>query len=74
MKPFLRNVGITIILISLICVVFYRIGWITNWREVAILYFITFVVIFDNKLIDILSAKIHTWRGEVATEEFSIEG
>ena len=64
MKAFLRNVGITIILISLICVVFYRIDWITNWREVAILYFITFVVIFVNKLIDILISRIRSRKSE----------
>lgn len=64
MKAFLRNVGITIILIRLICVVFYRIGWITNWREVAILYFITFVVIFVNKLIDILILRIRSRKSE----------
>lgn len=64
MKAFLRYVGITIILISLICVVFYRIGWITNWREVAILYFITFVVIFVNKFIDILISRIRSLKSE----------
>ena len=64
MKAFLRNVSITIILISLICVVFYRISWITNWREVAILYFITFVVIFVNKLIDILISRIRSRKSE----------
>ena len=64
MKAFLRNVGITIILISLICVVFYRIGWIRNWREVAILYFITFVVIFVNRLIDILITRIRSRKSE----------
>lgn len=51
-------------LISLICVVFYRIGWITNWREVAILYFITFVVIFVNKFIDILISRIRSLKSE----------
>ena len=64
MKACLRNVGIKIDLISLICVVFYRIGWITNWREVAILYFITFVVIFVNKLIDILISRIRSRKSE----------
>ena len=64
MKAILRNIGIKIILISLICVVFYRIGWITNWREVAILYFITFVVIFVNKLIDILISRIRSRKSE----------
>lgn len=64
MKPFLRSVGITIIIISLICVVFYKIGWLTNWREVTILYIITFAVICANKLIDILIAKIRSRKSE----------
>ena len=42
MRKFIRNVIITLAILGLICAAFYKIGWLTSWREVISLYIIAF--------------------------------
>ena len=43
MRKFIRNVIITLAILGLICAAFYKIGWLTSWREVISLYIIAFI-------------------------------
>lgn len=58
MKKWIRNVIITIILMAIICMVFWKIGWISSWKEVATLYGIMVVVIVISTLITYIRTKI----------------
>lgn len=60
MRKFIRNVIITLAILGLICAAFYKIGWLTSWREVISLYIIAFIVIVANKAIDIDVSKIQS--------------
>ena len=40
MKKLLKDIIIAIIALAIICAVFWRINWISNWKEVAFLYFL----------------------------------
>ena len=50
MNKWLKNVGITFVLMSIICMVFWKIEWISSWKEVATLYGIVVVVIAISTL------------------------
>lgn len=58
MKKWLKNVGITIVLLAIICVIFWKIEWISSWKEVAILYGIVVVVIAISTLAAYLKTKL----------------
>ena len=60
MRPSAVNVIITLAILGLICAAFYKIGWLTSWREVISLYIIAFIVIVANKAIDIAVSKIQS--------------
>lgn len=45
MKKIIRDIGITFIIISIICVAFWEIGWLTSVKEIYIMFIITGVVI-----------------------------
>ena len=48
MKKLLKDIIIAIIALAIICAVFWRINWISNWKEVAFLYFLlALAIIFD---------------------------
>ena len=50
MKKWLKSVGITFVLMAIICMVFWKIEWISSWKEVATLYGIVAVVIAISTL------------------------
>ena len=58
MKKWLKSVGITFVLLAIICIVFWKIEWISSWKEVATLYGIMVVVIAINTLTKYIRAKI----------------
>ena len=58
MKKWIKNVIITIIVLSIICAGFWKIGWISSWKEVAGLFGILAVVIFVGTLFDYLKSKM----------------
>ena len=45
MKKIIRDIGITFIVISIVCVAFWKIGWLTSVKEIYIMFIITGVVI-----------------------------
>ena len=58
MKKWLKSVGITFVLMAIICMVFWKIEWISSWKEVATLYGIMVVVIVISTLITYIRTKI----------------
>ena len=58
MKKWLKSVGITFVLMAIICMVFWKIEWISSWKEIAALYGILVVVIAISTLITYIRAKI----------------
>ena len=58
MNKWLKNVGITFVLMAIICMVFWKIEWISSWKEVATLYGIVAVVIAISTLAAYLKTKI----------------
>ena len=58
MKKWLKSVGITFVLMAIICMVFWKIEWISSWKEVATLYGIVVVVIAISTLITYIRTKI----------------
>jgi len=58
MKKWIRNVITTIVLMAIICMVFWKIEWISSWKEIAALYGILVVVIAISTLITYIRAKI----------------
>ena len=58
MKKWLKSVGITFVLMTIICMVFWKIEWISSWKEVVTLYGIVVVVIAISTLITYIRTKI----------------
>ena len=58
MKKWFKSVGITFVLMAIICMVFWKIEWISSWKEIAALYGILVVVIAISTLITYIRAKI----------------
>ena len=58
MKKWLKSVGITIVLMAIICMAFWKIEWISSWKEVATLYGIMVVVIAISTLTTYIRTKI----------------
>ena len=58
MNKWLKSVGITFVLMAIICMVFWKIGWISSWKEVATLYGIMVVVIAISTLAAYLKTKL----------------
>ena len=58
MKKWLESVGITFVLMAIICMVFWKIEWISSWKEVATLYEIEVVVIAISTLAAYLKTKL----------------
>lgn len=57
MKKWVKNVIITIICLGVISFVFWKINWISSWKEVAILYGILAVVIVISTFITFIKSK-----------------
>ena len=45
MKKTIIQILITVVIMSIICLVFWQVGWITSSREVGIMFAITVIVI-----------------------------
>lgn len=58
MKKWIRNVITTIALMAIICMVFWKIEWISSWKEVATLYGVMVVVIAISTLTTYIKTKI----------------
>ena len=58
MKKWLKSVGITFVFMAIICMVFWKIEWISSWKEVVTLYGIVVVVIAISTLITYIRTKI----------------
>ena len=58
MRKWIENVIITAIILSIICAAFWKIGWISSWKEVAALYGIVVVVIVVSTVFDYLKSKM----------------
>lgn len=58
MKKWIKNVIITIVCLAVICVVFWKINWISSWKDVVTLYGIMVVVIAISTLTKIIKKKI----------------
>ena len=58
MKKWIKNIIITIFSLAIICVVFWKIDWISSWKEVAVLYGILVIVITVNTLSKYLRMKL----------------
>ena len=58
MKKWIKNVIITLFSLAIICVVFWKIDWISSWKEVAVLYGILMIVITVNTLSKYLRMKL----------------
>lgn len=50
MKKWIKDVVITIVSLAIICAVFFKIGWVSSWKEVVALYGIMVMVIVLNTL------------------------
>ena len=57
-EKWLKSVEITMILLAIICIVFWKIEWISSWKEVAALYGIMAAVITISTLITYIRTKI----------------
>ena len=58
MKKWLKSVEITFVFMAIICMLFWKIEWISSWKEVATLYGIVVVVIVVSTLITYIRTKI----------------
>ena len=50
MEKWIKDVIIAIASLAIICAVLWKIGWISSWKEVVVLYGIMVVVIVVNTL------------------------
>lgn len=58
MKKTIRDICITIVIMSIICFVFWRIGWLTSSKEVCIMYIIMATVIVTDLFIKWIWKKV----------------
>lgn len=59
MKKWIRNVITAIVLMAIICMAFWKIEWISSWKEVAILYVIIAIVIVISIITDTIKKKFN---------------
>ena len=58
MKKAIMQVLITVVIMSIICLVFWQVGWITSSREVGIMFAITVIVIVVDLAVSFVWKKI----------------
>ena len=58
MRKWLKSIGVTFVLFAIICMMFWKIEWISSWKEIAVLYGILVVVIAISILITCIRTKI----------------
>ena len=57
MKKQIRDIAIAVIAFAIICFVFWRVAWISSWKEVAFLYAILAIVIAAGIITDTIKKK-----------------
>ena len=57
MKKRIRDIVIAVIVLAIICVVFWNIEWISSWKEIALLYGLLAIVIAISILTDAIKKK-----------------
>lgn len=58
MKKTIMQILITVVIMSIICLVFWQVGWITSSREVGIMFAITVIVIVVDLVASLVWKKI----------------
>ena len=58
MKKAIMQVLITVVIMSIICLVFWQVGWITSSREIGIMFAITVIVIVVDLAASLVWKKI----------------
>lgn len=58
MKKTIMQILITVVIMSIICLVFWQVGWITSSREVGIMFAITVIVIVVDLAASLVWKKI----------------
>ena len=57
MKKRIRDIVIAVIVLAIICVVFWNIEWISSWKEIALLYGLLAIVIAISIVSDAINKK-----------------
>ena len=57
MKKRIRDIVIAVIVLAIICFAFWKIAWISSWKEVALLYVILVIVIAISIITDVVKKK-----------------
>ena len=58
MKKTIMQILITVVIMSIICLVFWQVGWITSSREVGLMFTITVIVIVVDLVASLVWKKI----------------
>lgn len=58
MKKTIMQILITVVIMSIICLVFLQVGWITSSREIGIMFAITVIVIVVDLAASLVWKKI----------------
>ena len=65
MKKRIRDIVIAVIVFAMVCFVFWKIAWITSWKEVVFLYAVLAIVI----AISIMTVAIKKKFGKLESNE-----
>ena len=57
MKKRIRDIVIAVVVLAIICVVFWNIEWISSWKEIALLYGLLAIVITISIVTDAIKKK-----------------
>ena len=57
MKKRIRDIVIAVVVLAIICVVFWNIEWISSWKEIAYLYALLAIVITISIVTDAIKKK-----------------
>ena len=54
MKKNIKSTGIATVVLSIVCVIFYFLGWISTWKQVGLLFLIFAVFVVSDSIVDII--------------------
>lgn len=57
MKNKLRDVALAIAILAFLCIVFWKIGWISSWKGVLFLYSLLAIRIIISIIADVVKTK-----------------
>ena len=57
MKKRIRDIVIAVVVLAIICVVFWNIEWISSWKEITLLYGLLAIVITISIVTDAIKKK-----------------